>query len=119
MAKGDYQDRQMQDRQAFFDAGLEIGRQQMWDYVHKALTDMDVMSTHVLNKARLEKVYADAQKSADYFALAFTDHKEADHRQEELDRVLRQSMGDDLCPFRERYSILKDQKYTKGKAKWR
>lgn len=119
MAKGDYLDRQKKDRQAFFDAGVEIGMQKMWDYVQKALINKEVMSTHVLNRARLEKVYTDCMESADYFELAFTDHKEADCRQEELDGVLREIWEDDLVPFAERYPKVKKQNYNKGKEKWR
>ena len=119
MANGDYLDRQKKDRQKFFDVGVEMGMQKMWDYVQKALTNREVMSTHLLNRARLEKVFADVQKSADHFELAFTDHKEADYVQEELDSVLREIWEDDLCPFNERYPYLKKQKYDKGKEKWR
>ena len=119
MANGDFLDRQRKDRQAFFNAGIDIGMQRMWDYVQKALTDKDVMSTHVLARERLEKVYKDCAKSADYFELAFTDHKEADCRQEELDGVLREIWGDELVAFKDRYPTVKQQKYDKGKEKWR
>ena len=119
MANGDFQDRLKKDRQKFFDAGIDIGMQRMWDYVQKALTDKDVMSTHVLTRERLEMVYKDCAKSADYFELAFTDHKEADYRQEELDWILRQIWEDDLVPFKDRYPAIKQQNYNKGKEKWR
>jgi len=119
MANGDYLDRQKKDRQKFFDAGIDIGMQRMWDYVSLALTNKEVMSTHVLNRDRLAKVYLDIKKSADYFEKAFTDDKEADVRQEELDWAIRQIWGEDTDCFKDRYPYIKQQNYNKGKEKWR
>lgn len=119
MAKGDYLDRQRKAQQTYLDIGEEMGMQKMWDYIQKSLTDPKVMSTHVLTRERLEMVYADVGKTADHFKIAFTDHKEADHAQEELDGVLREIWHEDLSPFKERYPYIKQQDLSKGKDKWR
>ena len=119
MAKGDYLDRKRKEQQVWLDIGEQMGMQKMWDYVQKSLTDPKVMSTHVLNKARLEKVYKDTAVTADYFHLAFTDDKEADVRQEELDSILREIWQDELSTFYERYPFIKEISYKKGKKDWK
>ena len=119
MAKGDYLDRQRKAQQTYLDIGEEMGMQKMWDYVQIALTDPAVMSTHVLNKNRLEKVFAKLGELADHYKTAFSDDKEADYRQEELDGVLHEIWGNELSVFKDRYPYIREQKYNKGKDKWR
>jgi hypothetical protein len=119
MAKGDYLDRQRKAQQTYLDIGEEMGMQKMWDYVQIALRDPDVMGKDILGKARLEKVYKKLGELADHYKTAFTDDVEADFRQEELDGVLREVWGDELSVFKDRYPYLKEQKYNKGKDKWR
>ena len=49
----------------------------------------------------------------DEYQLAFTDHAEADYKQEKLDAALREIWGDDLQTFYERYPCIKKIDYTK------
>ena len=119
MAKGDYLDRQRKAQQTYLDIGEEMGMQKMWDYVQIALRDPDVMGKDILGKARLQKVYKKLGELADHYETAFTDDKEADNRQEELDGVLREAWGDELHTFFERYPYIRKQDLSKGKDKWR
>lgn len=119
MAKNDYLDRQRKAQQAILDVGEEMGIQKMWDYVQIVLTNPEVMSTHVLTKDRLKMVFAELGKMADHYKTAFTDDKEADYRQEELDGQLREIWGDELMTFYERYPYLKQLDYSKPRKNWR
>lgn len=118
MAKNDYI-RQIRDReQQVFNAGTRLGIQQCWDFLQLALKDPEVMGRDVFGRARLEKVYQGIKARVDYFHPAFTAEVEADVRQEELDRCLREIWEDDLTPFYERYDELKKFKYDKAKKGW-
>jgi hypothetical protein len=119
MAKGDYLDRKRQEQQTWLDIGEEMGMQKMWDYVQIALIDPEVMSTHKLTKARLEKVYKKLAEIAEHYKIAFSDHVEADHRQEELDSVLREVWQEDFFTFYQRYPYVKQFDYKKGKKAWK
>lgn len=119
MAKNDYLDRKRKEQQVWLDIGEDMGMQKMWDYVQLALINPEVMSTHVLNKARLQKVFAELAKIADRYKIAFSDHVEADHRQEELDHLLREVWGDDFNTFYERYPYIRQIDYSKTKKSWR
>ena len=118
MAKNNYITRQRIAQQTYLDIGEEIGMQKMWDFVQIALIDPDVMSTHVLTKERMQKVFAKLGELADHYKTAFTDDKEADYRQEELDGQLREVWGDELHTFYERYPYIKQLDYSKPRKNW-
>lgn len=114
-----YLKKQWQARQKCLDIGEEMGMQKMWDYVQLALIDPEVMSTHVLTRERLEKVFAKLGEIADRYKVAFSMDKEADYYQEQLDGQLREVWGAELSPFRERYPYLKDADYSKPHKGWK
>ncbi len=111
------QQRKKRDK-ACFDAGERVGMQKMWDYVQLALRAPDVMGRDVCGRGRIEKIYAKTGEFGDYYARAFSKHVEADVRQEELDKCLKEIWGDDLSPFYDRYSELKQFSYDKAKKGW-
>ena len=117
--KNTYLDRQRQRDQGFFDAGERIGIQKMWDYMQIALRDPEIMGKDVFGRKRLEKLFYKSKELADYFHTAFTDDKEADLVQRDMDAVLREIWGDDLSTFYDRYPELKQLGYTKPKKNWR
>ena len=117
--KNTYLDRQRQRDQAFFEAGERIGIQKMWDYMQIALRDPDIMKKDVFGRSRLEKLFLKSKELADYFHTAFTDDKEADLVQRDLDAALREIWCDDLSPFYDRYPELKQLGYTKSRKNWR
>lgn len=118
MAKNDFQQRLRDREQAVFDAGERIGIQKMWDFVQIVLRDPDTMGRDVFGKGRMEKIYHKTEELADYFSKAFSKDVEADHRQEELDALLREIWGEDLVTFYDRYPEIKKFKYSKAQKGW-
>ena len=117
--KNKYLDRQRQRDQAFFEAGERIGIQKMWDYMQIALRDPDIMKKDVFGRSRLEKLFLKSKELAEYFHTAFTDDKEADLVQRDMDAALREIWGEDLSEFYDRYPELKKLGYTKSRKNWR
>ena len=118
MVKNDYLAKQKAVQQSFLDVGERMGAQKMWDYLQLTLRDPEVMGKDVFGKNRLEKVYQHIKFLADKYQVCFTDDKEADYYQEELDAQLKQGC-DEFYPFYERYPELKKIGYTKARKGWR
>ena len=114
-----YLDKQRAVQQKFLDVGEEMGMQKMWDYVQLALRDPNVMGKDIIGRSRMEKIYKRLSELANDYHLAFTDHAEADYKQEKLDDGLREIWGEDLTSFYDRYPYLKKADYTKPHKKWR
>lgn len=106
-------EKQKAERKAAFSVGEDVGMQRMWDAIQLTLRDPDVMGKDILGRARIEKVFYGARKVMNEYRLAFTDHAEADVKQEKLDAALREIWGDDLQTFYERYPYFKKIDYTK------
>ena len=117
--KNTYIQRRQAVNQGFLDAGEQMGMQKMWDYIQIALRDPETMGKDVFGRQRMEKIFQKTKDLADHFHTAFTDDKEADYCQEELDSALREIWGGDLSTFYERYPQLKKVDYTKNKKNWR
>lgn len=113
-----YLDKQRKMQQDYFDAGEDFGIQKAWDYIQIALRDPEVMGKDVLGRKRIEKLYKKLCELADYYQTAFTDDKEADYRQEELDAHLREIWDINLCTFYERYPKMKKLGYNKPRKNW-
>lgn len=118
MAKNEFLRKRDERDQAFFDAGERIGLQKMWDFMQIALRDPDVMGKDVFGRKRMEKLFKASKALADRYHLAFTKDKEADARQEEMDALLKEIWGEDLCKFYDRYPELKKFKYDKPQKGW-
>ena len=101
-----------------FVAGCEITAQQMFDMMCLALHDPEVMGKDVFGRKRLEKLFKKLNELANYYHTAFTDDKEADLVQEELDRNLKEVYGDDFQDFFTRYPYVKKQEYKKPRKGW-
>ena len=117
--KNTYLQRKRAVNQNFLDAGEQMGLQKMWDYMQIALRDPEIMGKDVFGRKRMEKLYQRTKELAEYFHTAFTDDKEADLVQRDMDAALREIWGDDLSPFYERYPELKKLGYDKPKKNWR
>lgn len=102
----------------FFLAGMEQGVQLVHDYVQIALRDQPTMNKDVFGRGRIEKLFQKVKECDAHFDLAFSDHVEADKRQEEMDALLREIWGDDLVPFEQRYPYAKKFSYEKPKKGW-
>lgn len=119
MPKNDFLARQRAAQQAFLDIGEEMGIQKAWDYIQIVLHNPEVMGKNALGKGKIKKVYVALSEVAEHYKTAFSDDKEADYRQEELDGVLREIWGEELVVFKDRYPYIKAQKYNKGKEQWK
>lgn len=117
--KNTYLERKKAVNQGFLDAGEQIGLQKMWDYMQIALRDPEIMGKDVFGRKRLEKLYRKTIELANYFHTAFTDDKEADRVQRDMDAALKEVWGDDLSPFYDRYPELKKMGYNKPRKNWR
>ena len=118
MAKNDYLRRQREIQENIFEAGERIGMQRMWDAVQLALRNPEIMAKDTLGRKRLEKVYEGIKEEIGKYHKAFTKDVEADYHQEKLDAALGEIWGEDLTPFRERYSELKVYGYEKAQKGW-
>lgn len=119
MAKNDFLDKQRQRDRKFFDAGMMFGLQLSKDFHDISLTSESVMGEKVLTREDLTRVAENCSALDDYFHNAFTDHVEADHLQEQMDRLLREIYGDDLIPFQQRHPIVKQYDYVKSRKGWK
>lgn len=119
MAKNDYLERQRKIQQTYLDIGEEMGIQKAWDYIQIVLRNPEVMGKNAFGKGKMKKVYEELAKVSDHYKTAFSDDKEADYRQEELDGVLREIWEDDLVPFKDRYPYIRQFNYKKGRKEWK
>lgn len=117
MGKNGYLQRRQAMNQGLLDVGEQLGMQKMWDYIQVTLRDPDVMGKDTFGKKRLNKIYKHLIFLADRYQTCFTDDKEADYYQEELDAQIRKGC-DEFYPFYERYPQLKKIKYDKAKKGW-
>lgn len=117
MAKNGYLQKRQAINQGFLDAGEQMGMQKMWDYIQLTLRDPDVMGKDTFGKERLEKIYKHLKVLADRYHICFTDDKEADYYQEQLDTQLRTAC-DEFYTFYERYPQLKKLGYDKARKGW-
>lgn len=114
-----YLQRQRDVQQVYLDIGEEMGIQKAWDYLQVVLRNPKVMGKDVMGIGRIKKVYQALAETAEYYKIAFSDHVEADVKQEELDGVLKEIWGDDLVKFHDRYPYIKKQDYNKGRKNWK
>ena len=104
--------------QGLLDTGEQIGMQKMWDYIQLTLRDPEVMKKDTFGKERLDRIYQQLKVLVDRYHICFTDDKEADYYQEELDAQLRKGCNE-FYPFYERYPQLKQLGYSKSGKGWK
>ena len=121
MAKNDYLYRQRERERAILEAGIQIGRQQMCDYLTLALRDPETMGKDTFSGKRIVKVINKINDLMCKFSSAFEKSDEADYYQEKLDCALRETYRDEIreyfFSFNERYEIVK--KFDYNKRKWK
>lgn len=117
--KNTYLQRQKTVQQTYLDIGEEMGMQKMWDYIQIALRDPETMGKDILGRKRIEKIFEKLKGLSDCYHTAFTDDKEADYYQEQMDGQLREIWGDDLNTFFERYPYMKQLDYNKPRKNWK
>lgn len=118
MGKNGYFERQRIANKTYFNAGLQMGRQQILDMVSIALNDPDVMGKDVFGKGRLLKVVKAIGENIDYFQKAWERHDETDYYRVKMDERLAKIYGDEMHDtFDKRYEYCCDYDYVKGKWK--
>lgn len=118
MSKNGYLERQRIERQAYFDAGLQMGRQQILDCVSIVLNDPDIMGKDTFGKDRLLKVVKGIGDYIDVFQKAWERDDETDYYRVKLDEHLAKIYGDGMTDtFNKRYEYCSEYDYTKGKWK--
>jgi hypothetical protein len=118
MGKNAFLERQRIDRQAYFDAGLQMGRQQILDMLCIVLNDPDIMGKDTFGKDRLLKVVKSIGENIDYFQKAWERDDETDYYRVKLDQHLAKIYGEGMMDtFDKRYEYCCDYDYVKGKWK--
>jgi hypothetical protein len=116
--KNAFLERQRAERQAFFDAGLQFGRQQIIDMMSLVLRDPEIMQKDIFGKDRLLKVVIGIGKYIDLYQKAWERDDETDWYRDKLDAALAEAYGVGLKnSFMERYEFAPEYDYTKGKWK--
>lgn len=116
MAKNGYLERQRIEKQAHFDAGLQMGRQQIPDMMCISLNDPDVMGKDTFGKDRLLRLVKAIGKYIDVFQKAWERDPETDYYRAKLDDWLARIYGDEMHDsFNKRYEYCTDFNYKTGK----
>lgn len=118
MGKNGFLERQRVANQTYFDAGLQMGRQQIIDMMCIVLNDPDIMGKDTFGKDRLLKVVNGIGDYIDVFQKAWERDDETDYYRDKLDAVLAEIYGEGLHDtFSKRYEYCCDYDYVKGR--WR
>lgn len=118
MGKNGFLERQRVERQAFFDAGLQMGRQQILDGLSIVLNDPAIMKKDVFGKDRLLAVVKGIGNFIDTYEKAWQKDDEADYWQVKLDEILAKIYGDGMHDtFSKRYEFCSDYDYVRGRWK--
>ena len=118
MGQNGYLERQRIERQAYFDAGLQMGRQQILDMMSIVLNDPKYVKKDVFGKDRLLVVVNGIGECIDLFQKAWERDDETDYYRDKLDAVLAEIYGEGLHDtFSKRYEYCSDYDYVKGRWK--
>ncbi len=121
MAKNDFLKRQQAVKQGMLDVGMDTGFQKCWDLIQIVLHDPKVMGKDVFGKNRIKKLYWAMKEKEKELGRAWSPilYNDADVCQRDLEALLKEIWGDELCPFHERYPYIKEPDYKKGRKEWK
>lgn len=118
MGKNGFLERQRIANQAYFEAGLQSGRQQILDMMSIAMNDPDIMGKDTFGKDRLNKIINGISEYITLFQKAWGRDDETDYYRAKLDEHLAKIYGEEMLnSFSQRYEFCPDYDYTKGKWK--
>ena len=119
MGKNDFIAKQRARERAFFDAGLQMGRQQILDMMCLTLHDPEVMCKDTFGRDRLMKVVDDIGKKIDHYHKAWLKLDDTDAWQFALDNALADAFGEEKLKdtFYKRYEFSPEFDYKTGKWK--
>lgn len=116
MGKNGFFERQRIERQTYFDAGLQMGRQQILDMLCITLNDPDIMGKDTFGKDRLLKVVKGVGEYIDVFQKAWERDDETDYYRVKLDEHLAKIYGEGMMDtFNKRYEYCTEFNYFTGK----
>ena len=118
MGGNNYLKRQQERDQYYFQMGEAVGFQRCLDYMQTLLRNPDYVGKDIFGRKRWELLYKGLAECDKTYGDAFTFGVEADYCQEKLDANIREIFHDDTLPFKERYPMIKAQKYDKPKKGW-
>lgn len=111
-------EKQKATQRAYFEAGLQSGRQQIMDMMSLVLRDSDIMGKDTFGKDRLLKVVKGIGEKIDYYQPAWEKSDDADYYQKQMDDELAKAYGDGLADsFYQRYQFAPEFDYMKGRWK--
>lgn len=118
MGKNGFLEKQKATQRAYFEAGLQSGRQQILDMMSLVLRDQDIMGKDTFGKDRLMRVVKGIGEYIDTYQKAWERHDDTDYWQKQLDDALAEAYGDDLHDsFYQRYQYAPEFDYMKGRWK--
>lgn len=118
MGKNGFLEKQKATQRAYFEAGLQSGRQQILDMMSLVLRDQDIMGKDTFGKDRLMRVVKGIGEYIDTYQKAWERHDDTDYWQKQLDDALAEAYGDDLHDsFYQRYQYAPEFDYVKGRWK--
>lgn len=118
MGKNNFLAQQRETQRAYFDAGVQMGRQQIIDMLSLVLRDPDIVDKDIFGKERLMKVVRGIDEYIHKYNLAWQKHDETDYVRAKLDAALAEAYGEGLHDsFLQRYDYAPEYDYTKGKWK--
>jgi hypothetical protein len=118
MGKNGLLERQRIANQTYFDAGLQMGRQQILDMMSIVLNDPGIMGKDTFGKDRLLKVVKGVGDYIDVFQKAWERDDETDYYRSKMDDRLGAIYGEGMHDtFLKRYDFCKEFDYVKGKWK--
>lgn len=116
MGKNGYLERQRIANQTYFDAGLQMGRQQILDMMCIVLNDPEIMRKDVFGKDRLLDIVNGIDHYICVFQKAWESNDETDYYRYKLDELLAKIYGAGLHDsFTKRYEFCKEFNYKTGK----
>ena len=105
-------------QRAYFEAGLQSGRQQILDMMSIVLRDSEIMKKDTFGSERLLKVVKAIGEKIDYYQPAWEKSDDTDYYQKKMDDALAEAYGDGLADsFYQRYQFAPEFDYMKGKWK--
>ena len=118
MAKKDFLAKQRAIQQGFFEAGLQMGRQQILDMMSIVLNDPKYVKKDVFGKDRLVVVVKGIEECIDLFQKAWERDDETDYYRDKLDALLAGIYGEGMHDtFSKRYEYCSDYDYVRGRWK--
>ena len=118
MGKNAFLEKQKATQRAYFEAGLQSGRQQIMDMMSLVLNDPTIMGKDTFGKDRLIKIVKAVGDKIDYFQPAWEKCDDADYYQKEMDDLLAKVYGESLADsFYKRYEFAPEFCYKTGRWK--